>query len=140
MKTRLSSGKSFNTVEEQALYLNQARKMDEADWRGFTTHFLTRLPDVLKVVVSQKMLERLQAILENVDTAKDAVMDAARDSADLIVEAAVEVLQACGEGDGVPAIQTRGLNAEHDAMVAELAAALTVPRLKDEETGRLFED
>lgn len=127
-------------MEEQATYLGQQQGMNEAEWRGFTTHFLTRLPDVLQVVVSEKMLERLQRIMQNVDTAKDAVMDAAKDSADLIVEAALEVLQACGEGANIPTVQTRGVNAEHDAIVAELAAALTVPRLKDEEAGNLFED
>ena len=127
-------------MEDQAPYLNQSRGMDEAAWRGFTTNFLTRLPAVLKVVVGERMLERLQAILENVDTAKDAVMDAAKDSADLIVEAALEVLQACGEGNGIPTVQSRGFDDEHDAMVEKLAAVFTVPRLKNEETGNLFED
>ena len=114
--------------------------MSDVEWRDFTTHLLTKLPDVLAVVVSDRMLSRLHAIFENVETAKDAVMEAAKDSANLIVEGAVEVLQAYGEGQHVPIVQSRGVNAEHDAMVAELAAALTVPRLKDEETGRLFED
>lgn len=127
-------------MEDQALYLNQSPGMNEADWRGFTTNFLTKLPAVLKVVVSQKMLERLQAILENVDTAKDAVMDAAQDSADLVIEAALDVLQAYGEGNGVPVVQSRGFDDEHDAMVEKLAAVFRPSRLKDEETGNLFED
>lgn len=135
-------------MEEQATYKvayspkfddGSRRGMNADDWRGFVTTFFSKLPQLMMVVTGDAMHTRLSQIIENVDNAKDAVMEAARESADLLVESVVEVLSVYGEGQEIPVVATRGLNAEHDAIVAEIAAALMRPRLKDEETGSLFE-